>query len=150
MISRAERTLLQALAVGAGIGLAAGGVLLLWGFQLPLLAWALGGAAVALAWWGVSHLVPEGRERPREPQAAPDHRPSEPDRETRALHARLRGAASGTATTVVALHRTIGDLARDRAGDGPYPPALDAYLHDDPRPLSRPRLRTILRELNRL
>ena len=150
MTPRPERSLLRALVVGTLLGTALGVALLVLRFELPLVAWALAGAAVGLAWWALGHLLPDDGEVPPEPMAPPTSHPSDPDRETRALHAQLRGAASGNDTTTKALHRTIGDLARERAGDGPYPPALAAYLRADPHPLSRARLRTILKELTRL
>lgn len=146
-----ERSLLVSVAIGVGIGAAAALALMLVGFTAPILTWALLGLVAGVAVWAWRHLVPEGvGEAVDEPVPAPRPRSAGADRGARLLEGRLRGALWGNATTISALHTTIDDIAHDRAGDGPYPPALSAYLHADPRPLSRAQLRLILRELSDL
>ncbi len=143
--------LLIAVLVGAALtgGLAA--ALHRWGFGIPLDAAAAVGAVTGMIVWFFSTVfVPPQDESDTEPVERRGAASAGIDRRTRMLESQLRGSQLGFAMTVTTLHETISALALARGGEGPYPPALTAYLRSDPRPLSRAQLRTILRELTTL
>ncbi len=145
------RRLLIAVLTGAAIAGVVAGLLVLAGFGVRVdLTVAIGAVSGAVIWFFHSVVVlPDDASEP-EPVERRGTASVGLDRRTRVLESQLRGAQTGLAMTVGALHETIAHLARERAGDGPYPPALGAYLRSAPRPLSRTQLRTILRELTAL
>jgi len=148
-----QRSLAAAGLAGAVVGAGIAVVLVFSGVGAPIAAWVLLGAAIGIAWWTVARLLPGesgGGGEPAEPTDGPRHPLGSADRDTRALERHARGALRGSATTVAPLHEAISEIARAKAGDGPYPPALAAYLARAPVPLSRRHLRTILKELTSL
>lgn len=151
MSDGALRALVRAAAAGAIGGTLIGTLALVVGFGVPVGLWTLAGLILAVAWWALTHLAtPTEADRIDEPSAVPAPRSTQLDRRTRVLESQVRGAQPGRDMTASALHRTVSDIARARAGDGPYPPNLALYLNADPRPLSRAQLRAGLRELTAL
>lgn len=142
---------LIACAVGGAIGALVSLLLGQLGVGVPPALWIGGGVCTGLAWWVIRRSGIRADDGPLDEPVA--HRAGVvglADRRTRVLEAQVRGAQPGVGTTTGALHATIGELARQRAGAGPYPPNLERYLRAAPRTVDRRHLRMILKELSSL
>ncbi|GAA5032044.1 hypothetical protein GCM10025738_13790 [Microbacterium fluvii] len=121
------------------------------GFGIRWDAWALAGMGAGLVVWFFQRVfvAPDDQSEPA-PMMPRRFGALDVDRRTRAWESQLRGSQGSRPMTVGALHTAITALADELADGRPLPPTVDAYVRSDPRPLSRARLRTIIRELNSL